>query len=84
MSYIKKQTGLVRVPVALSSTHEEPFDIERAIKAHGAALKRLNEIAERDLFFRKITTAAAVAGALFAAVRLTDIWLAVKARKRPQ
>lgn len=59
----------------------EPFDLEAAVKAHGEALERLNVTAESELFFRKVATFAAVAGALFAAVRLTDIWLAVKRRK---
>lgn len=89
MSYHTKQTGLAWAPVALSQqgylgADQEPFDIESALKAHSAALERLNKTAEQELFFRKIATAAAVAGALFAAVRLTDIWLAVKARKRQQ
>jgi hypothetical protein len=44
-------------------------------------IDKLQITAERDLFFRKIATGAAIAGALFAAVRLTDIWLAVKRRR---
>lgn len=58
------------------------FDIEAAMRVHGEALEKLNETAERELFWRRVAAAAAVAGALFAAVRLTDIWLAVRARKR--
>lgn len=73
MSYLRKPLGA-----------DEAFDIEATLKAQGIALARLNETAERELFYRKISTYAAIAGALFAAVRLTDIWLAVKARKKQQ
>lgn len=62
----------------------ESFDIEKTLKEQGKTLEQINKTAERDLFYRKVATGAAVAGALFAAVRLTDIWLAVKARRRLQ
>lgn len=63
---------------------EEFFDIEAALKAQGAALARLNETAERELFYRRISTYAAVAGAAFAAVKLADIWRALqRLRKKP-
>lgn len=67
------------VLAALSETLEE----------HGAALghlrgqlERLEDISAKQLFWRRIATIAAVAGALFAAIRLTDIWLAVRDRRR--
>jgi hypothetical protein len=44
-------------------------------------LTSLKKTAEDELYWRKIATGAAIAGALFAAVRLTDIWLAVRRRK---
>lgn len=60
---------------------EAPFSVEATLRAHSAELERLNKTAERELLYRKIAAAAAVAGALFAAVRLTDIWLAVRRRR---
>lgn len=56
----------------------EEFDIAGAFKQQNAQLAKLHETAKKDLYWRKIATGAAIAGALFAAVRLTDIWLAVR------
>lgn len=61
---------------------DEPLDVDAALREQRVLLMRLNKTAERELFWRKISTGAAVAGALFAAVRLTDIWLAVRARRK--
>ena len=61
---------------------QEPFDPRTAYAAHQAELERLHKTAQEELFWRKIATGAAIAGALFAAARLTDIWLAVKSRRR--
>ena len=75
MSYVRRY-GLGADPV------DEPFSIEEALRQQGADLVSIKKTAEKDLFWRKIATGAAIAGALFAAVRLTDIWLAVKRRRR--
>lgn len=56
--------------------------VEERLAAHSAALARIERTTTETLRWRKIATGAAIAGALFAAIRLTDIWLAVKARKR--
>lgn len=74
--------------IALSAAEEGAdaelvADVRTVLAAHGEELRAIRETSERDLFFRKIATGAAIAGALFAAVRLTDIWLAVK-RGRPR
>jgi hypothetical protein len=57
------------------------ISIEATLRAQQALLERIQRDTEKDLFFRKIATGAAIAGALFAAVRLTDIWLAVRRRR---
>lgn len=55
--------------------------VEEILKAQGLALARIQRASEENLMFRKIATVAAVAGALFAMIRLSDIYFAVKARK---
>jgi anti-sigma-K factor RskA len=56
--------------------------IEERLAAQAEALARIERATAETLWWRKVATGAAIAGALFAAVRLTDIWLAVKRRKR--
>ena len=56
--------------------------VEQMLRKHGIALQRIQSAAEEQLLFRKIATVAAVAGALFAAIRLSDIYFAVKARRK--
>ncbi len=57
------------------------FDIEAALKAQAADLDRIKKVAEEDLYWRKIATYAGVAGAIVAAIRLTDIWIALRRRR---
>ena len=54
---------------------------EARLQAHSEALARIEKRTADILYWRKIATGAAVAGAVFAAIRLTDIWLAVKRRR---
>ena len=61
-----------------------PFSVEQTLKAHSAALARIKKSSEEQLLFRRIATVATVAGALFAMIRLTDIYFAVKARRKGQ
>lgn len=69
---------------SMGADEATPFDIEATLRAQSTALARLNETAERELLYRKISTYAAVAGAAFAAVKLTDIWRALqRLRKKP-
>lgn len=63
--------------------------IEQILESHGVVLQSHTEALDKiqkdtadGLFFRKVATGAAIAGALFAAVRLTDIYMAVKDRRR--
>jgi len=58
-----------------------PVSLEELLKAQGLAISRIQKSSEENLMFRKIATAAAVAGALFAMIRLSDIYFAVKARR---
>ena len=55
--------------------------VEERLAAHSATLARIEQATAASLWWRKVATGAAIAGALFAAVRLTDIWLAVKRRR---
>lgn len=55
--------------------------LEDLLHAQGLAISRIQRASEENLLFRKIATGAAVAGALFAMIRLSDIYFAVKARK---
>lgn len=55
--------------------------VEQILAKHGAALQSIQAQSEETLLFRKIATVATVAGALFALVRLSDIYFAVKARR---
>jgi len=57
------------------------LSVEEILRNQGIALARIQKASEEQLLFRKIATAAAVAGALFAMIRLSDIYFAVKARK---
>jgi hypothetical protein len=63
---------------------ETPLSIEEMLRRQEAALARIQRSSEEQLFWRKIATGAAVAGAIFAAIRLSDIYFAVKARKAPR
>jgi hypothetical protein len=56
--------------------------VEDILKAQGIALARIQKASEEQLLFRKIATVATVAGALFAMIRLSDIYFAVKARRK--
>lgn len=55
--------------------------VEEMLRQHGVALATIQKHSAETLLFRKIATGAAIAGAIFAAVRLSDIYFAVKARK---
>jgi hypothetical protein len=55
--------------------------VDEILKAQGIALARIQKSSEETLLFRKIATGATIAGALFAMIRLSDIYFAVKARK---
>ena len=49
-----------------------------------SGFERLTSQEKEQLRWRKYATYATIAGALFAAIRLTDIWLAVRARRRSE
>lgn len=55
--------------------------IDEILREQGIALARIQKTAEEQLLWRKVATGAAIAGALFAMIRLSDIYFAVKARK---
>lgn len=57
------------------------LSVAEILERHGAALARIQASSEEGLLFRKIATGAAIAGALFAAIRLSDIYFAIKARR---
>jgi len=63
---------------------EEEPSIETRLKEQGIALARIQKASEEQLLFRKVATVATVAGALFAMIRLSDIYFAVKARRKSQ
>jgi hypothetical protein len=65
----------------LGAEEAEPA-IRVILDEHTEALTELRDRAARSERLRKIATVATVAGALFAAIRLTDIWLAVRRRQR--
>lgn len=52
-----------------------------AIRRQGEVLDRIQQAARDELLWRKVATAATVAGALFAAARLSEIYFAVKRRR---
>jgi hypothetical protein len=75
----------IKPPIYPMGDEELPaFDIEKAFKAHGAELSRLNVLMEKDLFWRRVGTIATVAGTLFAAVKLADILIAIRRRSRTE
>jgi len=74
MSYVRHQLG------AESQVEAEPMTPAQI----SAALVKIQKSSEEQLFWRKIATAATIAGALFAMVRLSDIYFAVKARRRAE
>ena len=55
--------------------------VDEILREQGIALARIQKSSEEGLLFRKIATGATIAGALFAMIRLSDIYFAVKARK---
>lgn len=63
---------------------EEEPSVEEILRAQGIALARIQKASEEQLLFRKIATVATVAGALFAMIRLSDIYFAVKARRKSE
>jgi hypothetical protein len=67
--------------MAPSAPEVEP-GVAAALADQKARLERIEKLHEETLRWRKWATYATIAGALFAAVRLTDIYLAVKRRKR--
>jgi len=58
-----------------------PDELRELLLKHTQALERIEADAKEQLLFRKIATVAAVAGAAFALLRLTDIYLAFEERK---
>lgn len=70
-----------RVSLGADEGQTSEFDVRSILEMHGQALERIEKVAEEQLLFRKIATIAAVAGAAFAMLRLTEIWLAVQERK---
>jgi hypothetical protein len=84
VSYVDEGLGWRPRGLSLGQNEAEApaFSLEKTLTAHSALLEKLQKDTEKTLLFRKIATGAAIAGALFAAIRLTDIWLAVKARRR--
>lgn len=70
-----------RVSLGADEGQTSEFDVRSVLEMHGQALERIEKVAEEQLLFRKIATIAAVAGAAFAMLRLTEIWLAVQERK---
>lgn len=65
----------------LNGDDADGFDIEAALKRQDARLAALQETAEKQLFWRRIATGAAVVGGLMALTKLSDIWRAVKTRR---
>jgi len=76
MNYLGADEEIIEQAVAST-----PVSLEELLKAQGIAITRIQKSSEENLMFRKIATAAAVAGALFAMIRLSDIYFAVKARR---
>lgn len=95
MAYLSGHKALGWRPVQLSQRPQaalgttaapadaEPgLDLPAVLADQKARLERIETLHEETLKWRKWATYATIAGALFAAVRLTDIYLAVKRRKR--
>ena len=62
---------------------EKPtIDYKAILDAHTQALERIEKVSEEQLLFRKVATFAAVAGALFAMLRLSEIYIAIQDRKQ--
>lgn len=59
-----------------------PSAVQDVLDEHGRILEDIQKHNRDMILWRKIATAATVAGALFAAIRLSDIYFAVKARRR--
>ena len=68
-------------PLGQEIAEQAEPSIEERLAAQAEALARIERSTSETLMWRKIATGAAIAGALFAMVRLTDIWIAVKRRK---
>lgn len=60
---------------------EAEFDVESALKRQEARLERIQELSEKELFYRKVATGAAIVGGLMALTKLADIYRAVKQRR---
>ena len=72
--------GLGQRPRGLSGDIDS-FDLVQAFKKQDETLAKMEKDTASMLKWRKIATIGTLAGALFALVRLSDIYFAVKARK---
>lgn len=61
---------------------DSPFSLEETLLAHSKSLDALKKTNQDMLLWRKVATGATIAGALFAMIRLTDIYFAVKRRRQ--
>jgi hypothetical protein len=59
-----------------------PFDVESSLRRQEEMLARIEKIAEKELFLRKVATGAAIIGGLMALTKLGDIWRAVQSRRQ--
>lgn len=57
------------------------FDVEAALRRQEERLAKIQDLADKELFYRKIATGAAIIGGLMALTKLSDIWRAVKSRR---
>ena len=70
------------LPIGQSELPEDPLaPVKATLVSHGEVLKDIQTKAAEELRWRKIATAATVAGAVFALIRLSDIYFALKRSK---
>ena len=58
-----------------------PVDAPPTIETVRADLANLRSIMEKDLFWRRVSVGVAIVGTVIGAIKLTDIFLAVRRRR---
>ena len=67
------------LPVGQSELPEDPLaPVKATLASQSETLKDIQAKAAEELKWRKIASAATVAGAVFALIRLSDIYFAIK------
>ena len=60
------------------------FDVEASLRRQETTLEELRVLSEKDLFWRRVSAGAAIAGVVIGLAKLGDILLAIQRRRREE